>query len=561
MEKKYSILYYIFACMLIMHGMSSCSDKSEAEDSINHEIASIPLTEWGLSITDFTSRMSDYKLLSSTNDCMFYTGEENNERTYAFQFHNGSLSASAIILPMTSLTSYVNKYNHMGFIGTKDVYANPTKNTIAVLYNEVDVKRNLSAIGFLPISSDAYEYIPTPEVVTNKAEILDYSTAEVSGFVKDLGSSDQCGIIFGKKADLSDGIKVKSEDGNSFSFTLNQIEMGKTYYYCAYVSGDGFTFYGQTLSFMIPTANISVTTGGAENITGYSASINGSASILLQYDADYNYGFFLSKSENPSKENHVIDVKADLVQNQQFKATLDDISGSTTYYYCAYVLCQGNYFYGSTRNFTTPKATKGKINGHEWVDLGLPSGTKWATCNVDATSPEICGGYFAWGETSTKGIYGSGNYPYGNTNSHSYNIPYNISGTIYDVARQKWGETWQMPTFSNIEELYKYCTFSWTTVNGVIGAKMTGQNGNSIFLPAGGGIGGGFTGSGGTTVVGKGVYGRYWSATMAYKQNWNEVKYMCFNESGFILTRKSLGTYEDMNSNGFNGMLIRPVTK
>ena len=90
---------------------------------------------------------------------------------------------------------------------------------------------------------------------------------------------------------------------------------------------------------------------------------------------------------------------------------------------------------------------------------------------------------------------------------------------------------------------------------------MTGQNGNSIFLPAGGGIGKGFPGSNGTSVAGQGTYGRYWSATMAYKQNWNEVKFLFFTQEGISLTSYVLGSYSDTNTNGFNGLLVRPVTK
>ena len=464
-------------------------------------------------------------------------------------------------MPTSDLSAYVGTYKHLGLIGTKDVYANAEKNTIATLYPALSADSSLSAVGFLPIESETYENLDIPELTTNEATIIDYSSVEVSGSVTGLQAEDTYGIIFGNQSSLSDGIKLKSAEGENFSFTLNQLEIGKTYYYCSYADAGDVTYFGQTLSFVIPSPDIKVTTDDAENVESYSVTIKGSAEISLQYDTDYDYGFFLSTSGNPSKSNNVLDVKPDITQTNIFKANVENLKDNITYYFCAYVLCGGSYFYGNTKNFKTPKATRGTLAGHDWVDLGLPSGLKWATCNVGASSPEQYGGYYAWGETSTKSGYYSNNYSYGNTNTHSYNIPYNISETSYDVARKQWGSTWMMPTFSDIRELYNNCTFSWERVNGVYGARMTGKNGNSIFLPAGGGIGPGFSGSSGTTVVGTGTYGRYWSATMAYKQNWNEVKYLYFNQDGIKLTQYVLGSYSDMNTNGFNGLLVRPVTK
>ena len=129
----------------------------------------------------------------------------------------------------------------------------------------------------------------------------------------------------------------------------------------------------------------------------------------------------------------------------------------------------------------------GVINGHEWVDLGLS--VKWATCNVGASSPTGYGNYYAWGETSTKSEYSEKTYAYCNKKKGEYvymNIGPNISGTQYDAARVNWGGTWRMPTWDEIKELKEKCSWVWTTVNGVNGYKVTGPNGNSIFLPAAG---------------------------------------------------------------------------
>ena len=122
--------------------------------------------------------------------------------------------------------------------------------------------------------------------------------------------------------------------------------------------------------------------------------------------------------------------------------------------------------------------TTGTLNGHDWVDIGLPSGTKWATCNVGANSPTAYGDYFAWGETFTKSEYVESNYTY------AYNPT--ILPASADAATVNWGAGWKMPTLEEMNELYNNCTHEWTSQNGANGLLITGPNGNSIFLPAAG---------------------------------------------------------------------------
>ena len=125
------------------------------------------------------------------------------------------------------------------------------------------------------------------------------------------------------------------------------------------------------------------------------------------------------------------------------------------------------------------------VNGHEYVDLGLPSGTLWATCNVGASKPEEFGGRYAWGETETKEKFNWSNYIHcDGTKETCHDIGSNISGTEYDVAFVKWGGPWQMPTSDQLKELKANCRYEWTTLNGVSGGKLTGPNGNSIFIPS-----------------------------------------------------------------------------
>ena len=141
------------------------------------------------------------------------------------------------------------------------------------------------------------------------------------------------------------------------------------------------------------------------------------------------------------------------------------------------------------------------------IDLGLPSGTKWACCNVGADKPDAYGGYFAWGETETKDTYSLENYKhYDGSEESCHNIGDDIAGTEYDVAHVKWGGSWVMPSETQMNELKDNCTSEWTTVNGVPGKIFNGVNGGSIFLPA----------AGYRCYVGlifAGSYGDYWSST------------------------------------------------
>ena len=162
----------------------------------------------------------------------------------------------------------------------------------------------------------------------------------------------------------------------------------------------------------------------------------------------------------------------------------------------------------------------------DYVDLGLPSGTLWATCNIGATSPEEYGNYFAWGETEPydkngKTTFGWSTYKWCN-GSPSTLTKYNTSssdGTVDnkteldledDAAYVNWGSKWRMPSQAQFKELMNsnYTTTEWTSVNGVNGRLITSKtNGNSIFLPAAGY-------RGGTSLDYAGLFGYYWSRTL-----------------------------------------------
>ena len=158
----------------------------------------------------------------------------------------------------------------------------------------------------------------------------------------------------------------------------------------------------------------------------------------------------------------------------------------------------------------------GKLSSYYYVDLGLPSGIKWAAYNVGTDSPYEYGDYFAWGETTPKTEYSWNTYKYGGTED---NIPtkYNSTDGLVnleasdDAARANWGgRAWRMPTQAEQEELINNCTWTWTTQNGVNGYTVTSKtNGNSIFLPAAGRRIDTFS------VDDVGSHGDYWSSSLS----------------------------------------------
>ena len=137
----------------------------------------------------------------------------------------------------------------------------------------------------------------------------------------------------------------------------------------------------------------------------------------------------------------------------------------------------------------------------EYVDLGLPSGNKWATCNIGASAPEELGNYYAWGETTTKETYGVGNYAfYAEPNCSTLTkyctnpeIGYNgfVDGLTHlessdDAATINWGQNWRIPSVADYNELMACCVMTVDTLNGIAGRRFIGSNGNSIFLPKAG---------------------------------------------------------------------------
>lgn len=172
--------------------------------------------------------------------------------------------------------------------------------------------------------------------------------------------------------------------------------------------------------------------------------------------------------------------------------------------------------YNYSPNVSSPT---GYLNGHGYVDLGLPSGTLWATYNIGASSPEGYGNYYAWGESTTKTNYNwstyrycSGDYNYNLLTKYCNDSFYGSNGftdnlttlqSYDDAATANWGQGWRMPTEKEIQELKEKCRWTWMSK----GYKVTGPNGNSIFLPAAG-----YRSD--SSLIYAGSRGHYWSSSL-----------------------------------------------
>ena len=193
----------------------------------------------------------------------------------------------------------------------------------------------------------------------------------------------------------------------------------------------------------------------------------------------------------------------------------------------------------------------GNLLGRDYVDLGLPSGLKWATCNVGASKPEEYGDYFAWGEVKP-----APSNDYSEENCSAYGVrtselkergvvdANNELADKYDAATSNWGKGWRMPTEEEFKELLNSCVWEWDNLEGVDGYKVSSKvNSNWIFLPAAGYRIGTSSGNVGSN-------GGYWSSTV-YESNSYRAYYLYFNSS----------SKRTLSSSRYDGHTVRPVSE
>ena len=308
----------------------------------------------------------------------------------------------------------------------------------------------------------------------------------------------ELGICWSKESNptIDDSFLATTNWASPFVCTITDLEPNTNYHIRAFARRGLVCYYGEDKSFTTATGEFPiVTTAGVTNITKNTATCGGCV------DSDGGFpiiekGICWSINTNPTMNDSYIDCGTGL---GSFVVDISGLVQNTMYYVRAYAKNICGVSYGAQVSFTTLNPPPvGTYNGHDYIDLGLPSGTLWATCNVGATIPEIIGDYFAWGETESKTIYNWNTYKYcvvvGEAHyftkycsSHGYNgfaDTLTVLQPIDDAAVINWGDGWRMPSVEEWVELYQNTRSIKTIQNGVYGELFNSDNGNSLFLPA-----------------------------------------------------------------------------
>ena len=302
-----------------------------------------------------------------------------------------------------------------------------------------------------------------PSVTTNAATDLHSASATLNGNVTNNGGSDNTirGFLYGSSSEnLADSVTSGTGSG-AYSKEIAGLTPSTTYYFKAFASNSAGIVYGDVKQFATKAAVApTVQTNAASAITATTATLNGNVTAAGN-DPVTVRGFVWGSSSNNLSNN--IESGSG---SGSFSKTITGLSHSTIYYYKAYATNSVGTSYGDVKQFTTT-ALNGTLNGHDWVDLGLPSGLRWATCNVGANTPTELGNSYAWGITVT------------NSTDYTYTDNPTTLPASADAATVNWGNGWRTPTYNEFNELVTNCTITYRSDEVV----FTGANGNSISIP------------------------------------------------------------------------------
>ena len=305
-------------------------------------------------------------------------------------------------------------------------------------------------------------------VVTGSSDVT-ATTATFHGTVTGLENMNTASYSTGFKYGFAQNALTETATAASaseFSATLSGLVNNTTIYYQAFVTLQGkLTYTGEVKSLI--TTDATAVTGAATGIDYAEATLAGSIS---KYPADAVAGIVISTSNDEEDVRAGLRLTIDgLAENYEY--TQEGLLPGTTYYYAAFLDLGAGVVYGEVKEF--------KTDAHEidldddFVDLGVS--VRWAKCNIGAKSVTDLGGYYAFGDlTGTNPSIDPADYALADTYRTSLDLPNVLNNRI------------TLPTAADFEELFSVCTTEWTEQDGVSGFKVTGPNGNSIFLPAAG---------------------------------------------------------------------------
>ena len=333
-----------------------------------------------------------------------------------------------------------------------------------------------------PLLTDSSVNTGSADVTANSATFH----GTVKGLEGQAASSYATGFYYGSaENNLSE--KVAATGSSEFQATITGMP-GTVVYYQAYVTLQGRVTYKGSVQSAIMT-DAKAITGEVRDLTANTAVLTGSLQLA---PSEAVSGIVISGAEGTENVRAGVRIVAEGI-NDNYTVKAEGLLPNTTYHYTAYLDLGNGTVYGEDRTFTTPASDFNPDT--DLVDLGLS--TKWAKYNVGASKETDLGGLFGFGDmTGFQTSIELDNY-----------ASADIYKTDRDVANKVYGSWVTMPTIDEFEELFSECKKEWVEQDGVAGYKLTGPNGNSIFLPAAGS-------RTQTTISGEGVNGCYLSGSI-----------------------------------------------
>lgn len=321
----------------------------------------------------------------------------------------------------------------------------------------------------------------------NDVEKISPVSAQMLSFVHPKGASDvKSGVCYSltqaeptmENSDFVYGAII----GEKCFSDIKKLTPNKEYFVRYFVTVNGTTTYSLPSTFTTTDIADMVTTGNIVSSTTTSAVVRSGFNLTTALYDNVEKWVCYSTASDPT----INDTKAEANgKSASCTASLTGLIAGTTYHYRACIKIDGQVFYGEDKTFVAEE-----FGTPDYVDLGLPSGLKWATMNLGATAPEEIGDYYAWAETTPRTEFTYANYLYQNgtyANDHMQN--YNGTDRLrnlkpeHDAATVNLGAGWRMPTSDEAQELIENSTIEYTILNGIECNKVTGPNGNCIYIP------------------------------------------------------------------------------